>query len=195
MRRINTTIMDNGILKSTLTNWKGVVYKIPLEKIDDALQMKQLNNAGIYLLCCLDGETRIGHDISVKSALQRVVRNNKGRLWWNRMDNIIVITSKDNSLNNSLITVENSLYSNLKVLCKLLCDNLKKKRAERTYIEQKFEGEYNEFCANTLEIFKVLNVSGHVDEHSTDVYYEHEQDEHDNLMEIAACFFLGSTRS
>lgn len=117
-KNINMFLMDgvsSGRIKCTLSNWNGLVYKIPRTQIDECKDIEFLKQTGIYLLFGIDEET--GKDL-VYVGQASVRSNNEGTLYrikehkktyWTEA---IILTTSDNTLGRTEISyLENKLHS------------------------------------------------------------------------------------
>ncbi len=56
-KNINMFLMDGevtGKIKCTLSNWTGVIYKIPRIQLGDLKSRDEMKQSGIYFLFCRD---------------------------------------------------------------------------------------------------------------------------------------------
>lgn len=117
-KNINMFLMDgvsSGRIKCTLSNWNGLVYKIPRTQIDECKDIEFLKQTGIYLLFGIDEET--GKDL-VYVGQASVRSNNEGTLYrikehkktyWTEA---IILTTSDNTLGRTEISyLENKLHN------------------------------------------------------------------------------------
>lgn len=116
-KNINMFLMDgvsSGRIKCTLSNWNGLVYKIPRTQMDDCKDIEFLRQTGIYLLFGIDDES--GKEL-VYVGQASVRSNNEGTLfrikehkktYWTEA---IILTTSDNTLGRTEISyLENKLH-------------------------------------------------------------------------------------
>ena len=100
----------NGIIECTVDDWFGISYKIPRNKLKEALKIKYINNTGVYILFGDDEKTaeKIAYIGEAEDIYNRLSNHNKNKDYWNEC---IVFVSKDNSLNKAHIKyIEHELY-------------------------------------------------------------------------------------
>ena len=89
-KNINMFLMDGevtGIIKCTLSNWTGVIYKIPRIQLADLKSRDEMKQSGIYFLF---GRDENKQRISPTSGKRRIAKTVKASFYVCR--NILVIT-------------------------------------------------------------------------------------------------------
>lgn len=126
-QNVVTMILKNGtptgIVQCNLDEWIGVSYKIPRNRLNEAKELKNIDNTGVYILFGVDegtGEDRayIGEaeDIYI-----RLTQHNKTKDFWN---DCLVFVSQNNSLNKAHIKfIENKLYNKAKEVERFIIEN------------------------------------------------------------------------
>lgn len=112
-KRIQLFLLDgtpNGRWICELSNWTGIVYKIPRNYVLRCEDRKELLSPGIYFLFGKDETAKpliyIGEAENIMNRLKQHLR---GKDYWNE---VIVFTSKDTNLNKAHIKyLENRFYT------------------------------------------------------------------------------------
>lgn len=113
----------SGRIKCSITNWIGLVYKIPRNAIDKAAEIKELKNSGVYFL--FGTSYRIGEDdfdnnvvyvgqaVSRKNGhglLQRVKENHPSITDWTE---VLMLTTVNNAFGSTEISYLEHRFYNL----------------------------------------------------------------------------------
>ena len=108
-----TMILKNGnstgIIECNLDEWY-ISYKIPRNKLKEALKLKYINNTGVYILFGDDEKTlkKAAYIGSAEDIVKRLQQHNKEKDFWNEC---IVFVSENNSLNTAHIGyIEHEIY-------------------------------------------------------------------------------------
>ena len=105
-QNVVTMILKNGtptgIVQCNLDEWIGVSYKIPRNRLNEAKELKNIDNTGVYILFGVDEET--GEDRAyigeAEDIYKRLIQHNKTKDFWN---DCLVFVSQNNSLNKAHI--------------------------------------------------------------------------------------------
>lgn len=126
-QNVVTMILKNGtptgIVQCNLDEWIGVSYKIPRNRLNEAKELKNIDNTGVYILFGVDEET--GEDRAyigeAEDIYKRLTQHNKTKDFWN---DCLVFVSQNNSLNKAHIKfIENKLYSKAKEVERFIIEN------------------------------------------------------------------------
>ncbi len=126
-QNVVTMILKNGtstgIVQCNLDEWIGVSYKIPRNRLNEAKELKNINNTGVYILFGVDEDT--GDDRAyigeAENIYKRLSQHNKTKDFWNCC---LVFVSQDNSLNKAHIKfIENELYNKAKEVGRIIIEN------------------------------------------------------------------------
>ena len=163
-KSINLFLMDGtptGIIKCTITNWTGIVYKIPRSDIYKFNERKDLKQSGVY---CLFGTLKntemtiyigqAGNRKNGEGILQRLNEHNKdsSKDFWT---DAIVLTTSNNSFGPTEISYIENKLCNLAIKaqrCKVTNNN---DPSPGNVTEEK-ESELEEFLDLVLIIVGVL---------------------------------------
>ena len=99
-----------GIIECSVDDWFGISYKIPRNKLKEAVSLDYINNTGVYILFGDDENTaeKIAYIGEAENIYSRLCRHNKNKDFWNEC---VAFVSKDNSLNKAHIKyIEHELY-------------------------------------------------------------------------------------
>lgn len=115
--------MPTGIIQCNLDEWIGVSYKIPRNRLNEAKELKNIDNTGVYILFGVDEET--GEDRAyigeAENIYKRLMQHNKTKDFWN---DCLVFVSQNNSLNKAHIKfIENKLYNRAKEVERFIIEN------------------------------------------------------------------------
>lgn len=124
-KNINLFLIDgepNGRIKCSLSNWTGVVYKIPRTLFDKCKDIEYLQQSGVYFLF---GEDNEGNSV-VYIGQAGVRKNGKGLLYrinepHNTIDywtEAIMLTTRDNSFGPTEISYLENRFCNLAIEAK-----------------------------------------------------------------------------
>lgn len=100
-----------GIIECTIDEWFGISYKIPRNRIKEAINLKCINNTGVYILFGEDEETadKIAYIGEAEDIYNRLEQHNRNKDFWNEC---VVFMSENNSLNKAHIKyIEHELYT------------------------------------------------------------------------------------
>lgn len=126
-QNVVTMILKNGtptgIVQCNLDEWIGVSYKIPRNRLNEAKELKNIDNTGVYILFGVDEET--GEDRAyigeAEDIYKRLIQHNKTKDFWN---DCLVFVSQNNSLNKAHIKfIENKLYNKAKEVERFIIEN------------------------------------------------------------------------
>lgn len=126
-QNVVTMILKNGtptgIVQCNLDEWIGVSYKIPRNRLNEAKELKNIDNTGVYILFGVDEET--GEDRAYIGEAEdiyiRLTQHNKTKDFWN---DCLVFVSQNNSLNKAHIKfIENKLYNKAKEVERFIIEN------------------------------------------------------------------------
>lgn len=115
-------LLSNGTLSGLLTaqfsKWDGILFASPRASYQILSQEKESEFWGVYLLVS-DNKVYIGQ---TNDLLRRIKEHDKTKQWWEK---VVLITTKDNSLNRSDIDyLENKLINLAKTKNTLITDNV-----------------------------------------------------------------------
>lgn len=109
-----------SIVKCSMDNWTGLLYKIPWTKLQEARSIDELNRAGVYFLFGNDHEQEapklyVGQASVQKNnegVLNRIIEHtrNPNKEWWKEA---FIITSSNNFLCETEITYLENYFCNL----------------------------------------------------------------------------------
>ncbi len=126
-QNVITMILKNGtptgIVQCNLDEWIGVSYKISRNRLNEAKELKGIDNTGVYILIGADEET--GEDRAyigeAEDIYKRLIQHNKTKDFWNEC---LVFVSQNNSLNKAHIKfIENKLYNKAKEVERFIIEN------------------------------------------------------------------------
>ncbi len=126
-QNVVTMILKNGtptgIVQCNLDEWIGISYKIPRNRLNEAKELKGIDNTGVYILLGADEET--GEDRAyigeAENIYKRLIQHNKTKDFWN---DCLVFVSQNNSLNKAHIKfIENKLYNKAKEVERFIIEN------------------------------------------------------------------------
>ena len=126
-QNVVTMILKNGtptgIVQCNLDEWIGVSYKIPRNRLNEAKELKNIDNTGVYILFGVDEET--GEDRAyigeAEDIYKRLTQHNKTKDFWN---DGLVFVSQNNFLNKAHIKfIENKLYNKAKEVERFIIEN------------------------------------------------------------------------
>lgn len=126
-QNVITMILKNGtptgIIQCNLDEWIGISYKIPRAKIKEMVELKYINNTGIYILFGIDKDSgkNIVYIGETEDICKRLLQHNKLKEFWNEC---VLFASQDNSLNKAHIKfIENLLYVKAKTVGRYIIEN------------------------------------------------------------------------
>jgi len=128
-KNINYFLMDeipNGRIKCTISNWTGVVYRIPRTELESCKGRKDLKQSGVYFLFGIDENTdkplvyvgQAGIRKSGEGILNRLQEHRKDSdkdYYWTEA---VVFTTSNNSFGHTEISWLENHFRNLAVDCK-----------------------------------------------------------------------------
>ena len=121
-KNLNMLLMDgtaNGRIKCTISNWIGVAFKIPRDKIESCKNRDELKQSGIYFLLG-ENEVYIGQAGSRKNGegiLNRLLehKRNPDKNYWNEA---VIFTTSNNFLGSTEISFLENKFCNLAINAK-----------------------------------------------------------------------------
>lgn len=124
-KNINLFLIDgnpNGRIKCTLSNWTGIVYKIPQVMIEASKEIDALQQSGVYFLF---GVNENGEDIvyvgqagnrkNKKGLLGRIMEPHNQIDYWT---NAVMLTTRDNSFGATEISYLENRFCNMAIAAK-----------------------------------------------------------------------------
>lgn len=121
-KNLNMLLIDgtaNGSIKCTVSNWIGVAFKIPRDKVESLKNRDELKQSGIYFLFG-ENEVYIGQAGSRKNGngiLDRIFehKRNAKKDYWNEA---VIFTTSNNSLGATEISFLENKFCNLAINAK-----------------------------------------------------------------------------
>ena len=167
-KSINLFLIDGdatGRIKATLSNWTGIIYRIPKPTFPDCKNggeiSKHINHAGIYFLL---GEAENGNpSIYVgqastrkngKGLVQRINEHKNDKNEWNE---IVILTRQNDTLDAAELNYLENKFTNLALEVKRYEVNNKCDPSKGNISEEK-ESEMEEFIENCLAIVGILGI-------------------------------------
>lgn len=154
-KTINLLLYDGnlgGVISIEDSSWNsGELYSAPRESIDDLLKTDACKKYGVYLL--LSSETvYVGQSSDLS---KRITQHKVGKDWW---DSVVILTTKDDSLNHSDIDyLESVLIDKAQEIDKLDCDN--KKRGNPAKVD-KFRKVYlGQYLEEALFLLQLIGIN------------------------------------
>lgn len=122
IKNLNMLLIDgtaNGRIKCTVSNWIGVAFKIPRDKVESFKNRDELKQSGIYFLFG-ENEVYIGQAGSRKNGngiLDRIFehKRNAKKNYWNEA---VIFTTSNNSLGSTEISFLENKFCNLAINAK-----------------------------------------------------------------------------
>ena len=164
-KNINMFLMDGevtGIIKCTLSNWTGVIYKIPRIQLADLKSRDEMKQSGIYFLFGRDEEkqkdiTYIGQATTRKNGegvLLRVQEHTRDS-HADYFNDVIILTTQNNSFGPTEISyLENKFTQLAKDAGRFLVKNGNEPNSGNVTEEK--QSELDEVVENTLMIIGTL---------------------------------------
>lgn len=164
-KNINMFLMDGevtGIIKCTLSNWTGVIYKIPRIQLADLKSRDEMKQSGIYFLFGRDEDkqkdvTYIGQATNRKNGegvLLRVQEHTRD-IHADYFNDVIILTTQNNSFGPTEISyLENRFTQLAKEAGRFIVKNGNEPNS-RNVTEEK-QSELDEVVENTLMIVGTL---------------------------------------
>lgn len=164
-KNINMFLMDGevtGKIKCTLSNWKGVLYKIPRLQLSDLKSREDMKGSGIYFLFGRDEEsdkemTYIGQATTRKNGegvLLRVQEHTRDS-HADYFNDVIILTTQNNSFGPTEISyLENKFTQLAKEAGRFLVKNGNDPNAGNVTEEK--QSELDEVVDNTMTIIGTL---------------------------------------
>ena len=164
-KNINMFLMDGevtGIIKCTLSNWTGVIYKIPRIQLADLKSRDEMKQSGIYFLFGRDEEkqkdiTYIGQATTRKNGegvllrVQEHTRDNHADYF----NDVIILTTQNNSFGPTEISyLENKFTQLAKDAGRFIVKNGNEPNSGNVTEEK--QSELDEVVENTLMIVGTL---------------------------------------
>ncbi len=164
-KNINMFLMDGevtGIIKCTLSNWTGVIYKIPRIQLSDLKSRDEMKQSGIYFLFGRDENkqkdvTYIGQSTNRKNGegvllrVQEHTRDNHADYF----NDVIILTTQNNSFGPTEISyLENKFTQLAKDAGRFIVKNGNEPNSGNVTEEK--QSELDEVVENTLMIVGTL---------------------------------------
>lgn len=180
-KNIRLFLMDgtpNGRWICELSNWTGIAYKIPRNRVKECKERNELTSPGIYFLFGkddVDGEPLI-YIGEAEDILYRLKQQIDSKEFWNE---VILFISKDDNLNKAHIKyLENRFHSIAKECNRYKVDN--SCTPTRSAVSEAEQAQLEEFIYNA----KILvNILGHK-------VFEPMVDEYESDDNKEQCFYL-----
>ena len=205
-KNINMFLMDGevtGKIKCTLSNWTGVIYKIPRIQLGDLKSRDEMKQSGIYFLFGRDEDkqkdvTYIGQAITRKNGegvLLRIQEHTRD-IHADYFNDVIILTTQNNSFGPTEISyLENKFTQLAKEAGRYIVKNSNDPNPGNVTEEK--ESELNEIVENTLMIIGTLGYRVFVpmtkkvsqdltDNHSTYLYLKRKTKKSNKVIE-ATC--------
>lgn len=148
-KKITLFLMDGspeGRISCELSNWNGMVYRLPKSSIRSCADRPELDNPGVYILfgksdsMDKEGVAYIGEADGIR---KRLLQHVEQKDFWN---DAIVFISKDSNLNKAHIKyIENSLYEAAREIGRYQLEN--SNTPTRPTISEPDTAEMEEFIA------------------------------------------------
>ncbi|MCS4487868.1 GIY-YIG nuclease family protein [Streptococcus sciuri] len=164
-KNINIFLMDGdvtGRMKCTLSNWTGVLYKIPRKYLKDVKDREDLKQSGIYFLLGRDDETQkemayIGQATTRKNGegvLFRVLEHTRDA-HADYFNDVMILTTQNNSFGSTEISyLENSFTNLAKEAGRFVVKN--NNDPNPGHVTEEKQAELDEILDNTLMIIGSL---------------------------------------
>ncbi len=158
-KKIQLFLVDgtaNGRWICELSNWTGIAYKIPRNRVKESEARTELSSPGIYFLFGKD-ETKDRPLIYIGEAENTIVRLKQHLEKKDNWNEVIVFISKDSNLNKAHIKyLENRFHSIANECNRYSVDN--SNTPTKTSISEAEQAELEEFIFNTKML---VNTLGH----------------------------------
>ena len=205
-KNINMFLMDGevtGKIKCTLSNWTGVIYKIPRIQLGDLKSRDEMKQSGIYFLFGRDEDkqkdvTYIGQATTRKNGegvLLRIQEHTRD-IHADYFNDVIILTTQNNSFGPTEISyLENKFTQLAKEAGRYIVKNSNDPNPGN--VTEENESELNEIVENTLMIIGTLGYRVFVpmtkkvsqdltDNHSTYLYLKRKTKKSNKVIE-ATC--------
>ena len=205
-KNINMFLMDGevtGKIKCTLSNWTGVIYKIPRIQLGDLKSRDEMKQSGIYFLFGRDEDkqkdvTYIGQATTRKNGegvLLRIQEHTRD-IHADYFNDVIILTTQNNSFGPTEISyLENKFTQLAKEAGRYIVKN--SNDPNHGNVTEEKESELNEIVENTLMIIGTLGYRVFVpmtkkvsqdltDNHSTYLYLKRKTKKSNKVIE-ATC--------
>ena len=205
-KNINMFLMDGevtGKIKCTLSNWTGVIYKIPRIQLGDLKSRDEMKQSGIYFLFGRDEDkqkdvTYIGQATTRKNGegvLLRIQEHTRD-IHADYFNDVIILTTQNNSFGPTEISyLENKFTQLAKEAGRYIVKNSNDPNPGNVTEEK--ESELNEIVENTLMIIGTLGYRVFIpmtkkvsqdltDNHSTYLYLKRKTKKSNKVIE-ATC--------
>ena len=205
-KNINMFLMDGevtGKIKCTLSNWTGVIYKIPRIQLGDLKSRDEMKQSGIYFLFGRDEDkqkdvTYIGQATTRKNGegvLLRIQEHTRD-IHADYFNDVIILTTQNNSFGPTEISyLENKFTQLAKEAGRYIVKNSNDPNPGN--VSEEKESELNEIVENTLMIIGTLGYRVFVpmtkkvsqdltDNHSTYLYLKRKTKKSNKVIE-ATC--------
>lgn len=205
-KNINMFLMDGevtGIIKCTLSNWTGVIYKIPRIQLSDLKSRDEMKQSGIYFLFGRNEDkqkdvTYIGQATNRKNGegvLLRVQEHTRD-IHADYFNDVIVLTTQNNSFGPTEISyLENKFTQLAKEAGRFIVKNGNEPNSGNVTEEK--QSELDEVVENTLMIVGTLGyrvfvpmtkkVGQHISEGNSTHFYLKRKTKKSNRMIEAIC--------
>lgn len=205
-KNINMFLMDGevtGIIKCTLSNWTGVIYKIPRIQLADLKSRDEMKQSGIYFLFGRDEDkqkdvTYIGQATNRKNGegvLLRVQEHTRD-IHADYFNDVIVLTTQNNSFGPTEISyLENKFTQLAKEAGRFIVKNGNEPNSGNVTEEK--QSELDEVVENTLMIVGTLGyrvfvpmtkkAGQHISEGNSTHFYFKRKTKKSNRMIEATC--------
>ena len=205
-KNINMFLMDGevtGIIKCTLSNWTGVIYKIPRIQLADLKSRDEMKQSGIYFLFGRNEDkqkdvTYIGQATNRKNGegvLLRVQEHTRD-IHADYFNDVIVLTTQNNSFGPTEISyLENKFTQLAKEAGRFIVKNGNEPNSGN--ITEEKQSELDEVVENTLMIVGTLGyrvfvpmtkkVGQHISEGNSTHFYLKRKTKKSNRMIEAIC--------
>lgn len=205
-KNINMFLMDGevtGIIKCTLSNWTGVIYKIPRIQLADLKSRDEMKQSGIYFLFGRNEDkqkdvTYIGQATNRKNGegvLLRVQEHTRD-IHADYFNDVIVLTTQNNSFGPTEISyLENKFTQLAKEAGRFIVKNGNEPNSGNVTEEK--QSELDEVVENTLMIVGTLGyrvfvpmtkkVGQHISEGNSTHFYLKRKTKKSNRMIEAIC--------
>ena len=167
-KSINLFLIDGdstGRIKATLSNWTGIIYKIPKPSLVYCLNggdiSKHIKHAGIYFLLgeSINGNPTIyvGQANTRKNGIGLIQRLNEHKGDENEWSEIVILTRQNDTLDAAELNYLENKFTNLAVEVKRY-DVINKCDPSKGNISEEKESEMDEFIDNCLSIVGILGI-------------------------------------
>ena len=167
-KSINLFLIDGdsiGRIKATLSNWTGIIYKIPRPSLETCLEKgdisQHINHAGIYFLL---GESSngtpsiyVGQANTRKNGRGLIQRLNEHKSDENEWNEIVILTRQNDTLDAAELNYLENKFTNLAHKVNRY-DVINKCDPSKGNISEEKQSEMDEFIDNCLAIVGILGI-------------------------------------